>query len=270
MKRMTALLLLLCLLTGCARESGEKETGSAGHAPQTPETVPARTETVPSPPQTAPAAGGQVLYSLLENDDSIRSAEGEVLVKILYEQVILGSPEPAVEAVNRAVAEDYRAFRDSLGYLHQTAPEQWQALLEAQDPLYGSYRCVERARVSSSEGGIFSICLTRERYLGDGFSQEQRGLTFDLNTGQQLTLDRLSPLPREEFLAWLKQTVCRVLEQSFDALALDPGQVLQEYTLEDFRFYVEEGELILTFPEGTFGTGAGGAVRIPTGLYPVL
>ena len=58
--------------------------------------------------------------------------------------------------------------------------------------------------------------------------------------------------------------------ESYDVLTEDPAAVLQSWTLADFSFYLEEGELVLAFPTYTFGPGAMGATVIRTGLHPRL
>lgn len=283
MKRMICLLLLLCLLCGCGSRTGSEQV------PTGPEIL---TDTVPTTqmhteealidlqpqqeapvPTVAPAPGfpDGVLYSVVEHDNSIRNAEGEVLVNIRYQRVILDSTQnPLWENVNEYILEDYRSFQENVAYVKETSAEEWEEMLQSTGILYGNLMANCSARVVNNSGGLFSIRMQREWFMGGVFNVDYHGLNFDLNTGEVLPLSRLSDLAEAEFEAQLKRIICAELQEDIDFLFQDPAEVLAEYTLSDFDFYIEEGELVLTFPTYTFGPGAMGPAVIPTGLYPQL
>ena len=270
MKKLTIVFLLLGILTACA--PAPAETGSAEPSASTETrplvTVPA--ETLPSEPVPPAPGQHQAAFSILENDDSIRTDRGDRLVTILYDQVILDTSQPQWAPINETIAGSYRAFREETDHLRETPPETWEEMLAQQGALYGTFRCTCRAEVTNNSGGIFSIRMTRDWYMGGVFNQDYTGMTFDLTTGQQMELVQLSDLPEAEFTRQLKDIVCAELAEYVDVLHEDPAEVLEAYTLEDNSFHIREGELVLTFPTYTFGPGAMGPTVIKTGLYPTL
>ena len=282
MKKLTVILILLSLLCGCA---GKEEA-----APSVPaETVPVLTdtETEPAPPATEgdglirepdmesapePPAPGQhqAAYSILENDHSIRGDDGDILVKIEYSQIILDTSRQEWDQINRCIAEDYREFLADMAYLADTPVQQWEQMIRESETLYGNFLSVRTPEVTCNSGGIFSIRMTWEWFMGGVYNCDSYGLNFDLTTGEMLPLARLSELPEEEFLAQLKSIAAKKLEENRDALLEDPAAILEEYNLEDFSFCMEKGELVLLVPTYTFGPGVLGATEVKTGLYPVL
>lgn len=270
MKKSIILVLLLCLLTGCGTVPAEAEPS---------ERAPVLTDTQPplqTVPETIPASAAessvqnQAEYSILENDHSIRNENADILVNIRYDQVILNTAEERWRSINDAVQADYRAFLAEVDYLNDTTPQQWEEQIKSMGGVYGNLLVSRSAKVTRNSGGIFSIRMTREWFLGGVFGCDYYGLSFDLNTGEALALSRLSHLPEEEFAAQLKEIVCAELAEDMDVLLQDPAAVLEDYTLADFSFYLEERELVLTFPTYTFGPGDMGAAVIKTGLYPQL
>ena len=287
MKKLTALLILVCLLCGCGGE-GQNTT-----IPPAAETVPVLTEEGISAPDAAETVGeglvrnpeeetgtapteevsiapGQASYSILENDNSIRNDNGDILVKIRYDQLILDTARPEWKPINDRIAEHYRTFLAESAYLSETPPEEWEAMLRDMGALYGNLFAVCTPEVTCNGGGIFSIRMTRDWFMGGVYNRDSWGLNFDLTTGQELPLARLSELPEAEFAQQLKTIVCQALEPNRDALFEDPAVTLEAYTLADFSFCIEKGELVLLFPTYTFGPGVLGATEVKTGLYPTL
>lgn len=280
MKRVILIALMLCLLCGCGDEREQQEpavlidTVPATQATedglidlQPRETLP---EIQPEPTASAIQGPGEAQYSVVEYDDSIRNDDGDALVTILYQRVLLVSTQPQWDAVNDLIRADYQTFREETAYLHETAHEDWEAMLQDMDPLQSNFMAVRNARVTNNSGGILSIRMQQEWFMGGVFNSDAYGLNFDLSRGEALPLGRLSDLSQEEFEAQLKTIVCEALEKDRELLFDDPEVILAEYTLEDFSFCIDRGELVLLFPTYTFGPGAMGSWEIRTGLYPSL
>lgn len=269
MKRMAILLFLTFLLGGCGANAG-KETSAvpAATQPYVPETVFQETEAAET--NTASMTQGQAEYSILENDDSIRNESGEIVLKICYDQVILDTGNPLWETINGQILADYQTFREETDILRGSGADEWEKHMETMGVVQGKLLSCCKAEVTNNSGGIFSIRMTKEEYLGAVFTTKHYGLTFDLTTGQPLALARFSDLPEEEFAEQLKGIVCDALAEDIDVLYQDPAEVLAGYSLEDFLFCIDDGELVLLFPTYNFGPGALGATVVKTGLYPVL
>ena len=279
MKRFVIILLLVCLLCGCS--TGKEPPEPAILTDTTPTTPPEGEEglivleTQPQvfqPAQPAPAfqGGNPVQYSILERDDSVRNANADVLVSIRYQQVILDNAQPQWETINRQIEESYLAFREETAYLRETTPEEWETTLQEMGALYGNLMATCTAQVTHNDGKALSIRMTRQWYMGGVFNADPFAFNFDVTTGEELSLARLSKLPEEEFLAQLKRIVCDYLAPYADVLFEDPMVTMAEYTLEDFPYCIEDGELVLLFSTYTFGPGVMGSTVINTGLYPEL
>ncbi|MBQ3504390.1 MAG: DUF3298 domain-containing protein [Oscillospiraceae bacterium] len=273
-KCLIAALLLCLLLTACAREEG---TPTEGKVPTLTD-IPSETTGVPGdglirdtqPPERMDPAVGQAGYSLLQNDNSIRNASGDILVKIQYDQVILDTAQERWQPINDRIGADYRGFLEELAYLQDTPPAQWEQMLQDMGAVYGNFLATCTPEVTCNGGDIFSIRMTRDWFLGGVYNRDYYGLNFDLTTGEELPLSRLSPLPEEAFLKQLKEIVSDALADNRDALFEDPAVILEDFTLADFSYCIEDGELVLLFPTYTFGPGVLGATEIATGLYPSL
>lgn len=279
MKRITAIALLLCLLCGCSPQEAPSapavltDTVPATQAPAEEGLIilEPETQSQPQPSAALPVVPEEIPYSMVESDDSIRNGNGDVLVKILYQRIILDSSvQPQWQKINDAVLADYELFLAEVGYLRETPPEEWDRMLQDMGALYGNFMACRSARVCNAEGGILSICMSQDWFMGGVYNHDQYGLNFDLTTGEKLPLARLSDLPAGEFETQLKRIVCAALEKDREILFEDPAVVLEGYSLEDFSYYIEEGELVLTFPTYTFGPGVMGSNVIKTGLYPKL
>ena len=202
MKKLTLILLALCLLAGCAATPAE--TGAYTEAPA--QTQPAL-QTLP-PETTAAeipdAPLGQAVYSVLENDNSVRNENGDVLVNVLYEQVILDTARPEWAGINALILEDYRSFLSENAWILDTSSQQWEQQLQSMGAVYGNFLCNRRCLVTYNADGIFSIRMMQEWFLGGVFNCDYYGLNFNLTTGEELRLAELSDLAEEEFLDRLK------------------------------------------------------------------
>lgn len=278
MKRLVMILALLGLLCGCGnREQSPEPAVLTDTAPTTqasgeeslaePETQPQ--EEIPVQPEAVFHGENPVQYSIVERDDSVRNANGDVLVSIRYQQVILDNAQPQWVAVNQRLADSYQAFREETAYLKETAPEEWETMLQEMGALYGNLMANCTAEVTYNDGSVFSVRMTRDWFMGGVYNRDPFAFNFDVTTGEQLPLARLSDLPEAEFKAQLVQIVCDYLEPYREILFEDPAKVMAEYTLEDFPYCIEDGELVLLFSTYTFGPGAMGSTVINTGLFPL-
>ena len=277
MKRKIAMILLVLLLCGCAQEPPEPAVLTDTVPPTQAETEgtlisptePYQQETAPEEAPVTLGLNG-VQYSVMERDDSIRNENGDVLVSIRYQQVILDNSQPEWKRVNTLIGESYRAFREETADLRETPPEQWEQMLTDMGAVYGNFMANCSARVTHNADGILSIRMHRDWFMGGVYNGDPFALNFDLATGEKLSLAQLTDLPEEEFAAQLKQIVCEYLAPDIDLLFEDPAITLETYTLEDFPYCIEDGELVLLFSTYTFGPGTMGPTVIQTGIYPEL
>ena len=71
----------------------------------------------------------------------------------------------------------------------------------------------------------------------------------------------------EEAEQKLNEIICDYVTEAYgEGLFGIPEQILAGYSAEEYNFYVEEGQIIVTFETYTFAPGAAGATVVPTGI----
>ncbi len=208
-----------------------------------------------------------VSYQVLPQDCSYRNANGDVLVRIMYDLVVLDSVMPQSYEINALILADFENFIKGISYIYEDSPEAWEEMLAAQALPYDSLMCTATAEVVTNGGGIFSIRYSTEWFMGGVYNADHYCLTFNLYTGQGLELAELSALDEEAFAQQLREAVCAYLEPMRNELFGDPAEILSQYSLEDFQYYLENGEIVLEFPTYTFGPGYLGSTTVYTGIY---
>lgn len=251
-------LLLLCLVLTAALLAGCGKDYAASTVPET--AAPTAEPTVP-PETTAPFIDSAA-YTVERQDESLRDDAGAALIRLYYDQVVLTEDTPQAESINRLIAQDCDEF------FFENPPEAFQEYLQLPELSveYPYFNTVD-AEVTNNAGGLFSIRLDRAWYMGGVFNLDYWGLNYDLNTGKAVALSELSDLTEAEFTQQLKTIVWDYLTENYgEGLFSNAEQVLESYTLEAFDFFIQDGEIILTFPTYTFSSGAAGATVVPTGL----
>ena len=245
----------LLLLTGCGRETAEAT-----------EAVPADTVLVSVADVTESI--GYAVYDIVPEDRSLRNENGSILVESVYEKLVLQGAAPEIASINEMIAADCDRFFAESGAVSYYEPETLEQMIRDMGLDYGDLVHNACVTVTHNQDHLLSLDIRTDWYLGGVFQADFYGMTFDLRTGERVSLAQLSELPEEEWEARLKENAGRWLRESCgEGLLAAPEEILAEYTLEDLRFYVREGEIILAFPAYTFAAGAAGAAVIPTGLF---
>lgn len=254
------MLLAAVLLAGC--NSSEKRISNV--IPEMHQTESENRTAVPdvqkSEPQVVLADSAD--YEIQKEDRSLQNKNGDMLVEHTYDRVVLLGNAPAYESINAYILEDCEGFFSAnASYMNEFDLE------ELFNVGYGGFLCTAGASVVNNQNGIFSIRIVLDWYMGGVHNGDYYGLTYNLYTGEPVKLEDLSDLPAEEFEQLLKDIAVHWLYDTYgEGLFYPPEEVLEEYRLEDLLFYVENGEIILTFPTYTFTAGAAGASIIPTGI----
>lgn len=251
------------LLSGCASGAGEETTASAPAAQQ-----PTTAETVTSVPTTeAPVFLDSAEFEIQRVDNSLRNANGDVLIEMYYDQVVLQGDASEFAAINSLIEADrdrYLASND--GGFFGTA-EETEEVMKSMGMDYGDLFSTASAEVTHNAKGLLSIRISTGWFMGGVFNADHYGLTYDLSTGGAATLESLSALSPTEFEQQLKDIAAHWLRDTYgEGLFSPPEEVLAGYGLNDLPFYIENGEIILTFPTYTFTAGAAGSSVIPTGI----
>ena len=242
--------LMMLVLAGC-QSSGNDKGGRNG-----------QNDDGEEPKQSASA---KVEYRTV--DGSWRNQNGDVLVFHVYEQVVLLDGTGAADKINSTIEDDVCAFLDDQTFRIYESEEEMEEYLEGSGIGYGGLFHDVTSEVTHNGDGIISIRMGIDWFMGGVFNADYYGMTFDLTTGEQLNVLQLIGGDPAEAEEKLNAIICEyVIEEYGEELFEAPEQVLEDYSAEDYYFYVEEGQIIVTFSTYTFASGAAGATVVPTGI----
>ena len=234
-----------------------EELGQDGQSSPAEEAEPSAAPTLsPSP---TPALTDMAQASLERVDASVTNDEGQVIVEQYYDKLVLEETCPEFAEINRVAQEKCDAF------LEATNMEEFS--LEMADPEY-PFMNFTQGEITCNENGILSVRMQISWYMGGVFNGDSYGINFNLATGQELELTDVFSLDEDSLLEYLR-------EQSVQYIQAHPDQgwwndelynaqeIVSEYTLSQYRFYIEGDTVYLCFPTYELGPGAMGSVVIP-------
>lgn len=251
-----ALLMLSTCLSGCSVVGRllEKEEKVAVNS------TPAETE----PLETEPPIYDTVEYTTEKVDYSIYDpSSGKSKVDLYYNKVVLTGDTAEITAINEHITKDCDKYAESLDIA------QYQEYAKYAGG-YTFMNCFDSA-VTNNADGIFSIKMSQSWYMGGVFNGNHYGLTYNLHTGKLLDITDITELSKSELQSAIQTSVKNHLNEMYGGAGYgDYYETLDRYSLEDYLFYVENGELVVTFPTYTLGPGAAGAVTVNTGIMTAL
>ena len=303
MKKLIAIFMTLALLTmaGCQKSSGrsrrddddddrggnrlhndsglffpgmtQDEESDSDHSGETP--FPGAVDDGDSDDQPFPGAveeekvesrAESVAYESVLVDNSIRNENGDILVRREYVKIVLVGGDPACEAINAQIEADCESFLGS--DLYWTV-EELEETLDSAGYGYDAFCSTADATVVHNGDGFISIRIGTDWFMGGVFNHNFYGLTYDLTTGEKAKIEDVMGLSADEALEELRVLAAERLVEYYGEAGLmaDPAEILADYTLDDFRFYIEDGELVLAFYTYEFSYGAAGAADIHTGIF---
>ena len=117
--------------------------------------------------------------------------------------------------------------------------------------------------------GILSLLYTSNYYMGGNHSiKDREAVTYSLRTGEAVDLTQLTDMDDATLLKELQtRSYTGLEEEAGPMLITDAKGVLERYTLDDFDFIIDEGEIVLLFRTYEFTAGAAGPQYLKTGLY---
>lgn len=200
-------------------------------------------------------------YSIQRRDHSIYdSASGLPLIMNYYDQVVLDGNSAEINSINALIKADYhKQIPDRSGNKYKN--ELNYPLLTTEYP----FRDIYEAKVTNNSDGIFSICIAQHWYMGGVSNRNYHGLTYDLNTGKELSLTELTGESASSLNSKLKKIVWNQISTGGYVFP-EAYDTLNDYSIDEYLYYVENGQLVLTFPTYTFAAGAAGPTTVYTGI----
>lgn len=235
-------------------------TGSASvPLPLIPE-QPAVFETQPAPTEAPVEDTSGEGYRIQRWDRSYRTDDGEYGMNYYFDYVILEGDSEAVRKINEAIyadAEKYMTFYDPNGDIIYDI---------ANNPILADYTA--ESEVTYFKNGLLSIKVHTYSDMGGNTDHiDSYSLFFNTNTGGEATLVDLTGIDEQTLLPLLQEIAWAELETYGYDLLDNAHDTLLRMKLEDYDFYVRDGEIILHFRKYLMTAGVAGAQNVPTGLY---
>lgn len=219
-------------------------------------------EPTPSPTPTPTPVPTDTASATLEREDrSIKNEAGEVLVDYYYDKLVLEETRPEYSEINRLAQEACDTFFDNLS--------EEDIDTEMASPEY-PFLNTGSGTITCNENGVLSVKLEFEWFMGGVYNVDFSGLNFDLQTGKELELTDIFSMGEDELLQYLHEQTVQYIEQNPDRGwgtselgGKDAKQIAEEYTLDEYEFYIEGDNVCLCYPTYALGPGAMGSVVVP-------
>lgn len=214
-----------------------------------------------TPTMSIPGSTGPVAYEIQRWDRSYTDSEGRDLLTYYYDYAVLNSQEPAHQKISQTLYDNAEVF--------MTQKTQEQIETPVMSIFNTISECIDtvETEVTHSGDGVFSILLTTNYYGGGNHSITNRyGETYSLQTGELLTLSQLTRMEDNVLLQALRDSACDYFNENNPIVFEDARKILPNYTLDQFRFVVQNGEIVLLFKTYEFTAGVGGPQSVPTGI----
>jgi len=177
-----------------------------------------------------------------------------------FEVPLLEGEGPGIQAVN----EFFQALnQDFFSPANETLSRAWEYAAYPDAPP-GLYSYERRALTHCRTEKLVSVSIDYEWYMGGVVDYGSDSYTFRADTGAQLRLADLTAEGERELRAMI---LSAVQEQDGGTGAIDLDR-LEQYGLDDFEFYVEDGSVFISFDkyEAADGAYGGFTLKIPAAI----
>lgn len=201
-------------------------------------------------------------YKKNKIDRSYYDDAGNLKVQIYYDQVIIQDHGTQFDRINDYILQDAQKFLS--GYENQDY-ESFAMYQFLEDGAH--FISTADAEVTHNDNSIFSICITTNLFMGGPVTTDKYSMTYDLDIGEPIDLATLFGKEENEMLVQLKDISWNYVQSHYANELFDGArEIIYGYELEEFKYYFENNELIITFPTYELSSGAAGSLRVPTGL----
>ncbi len=203
------------------------------------------------------SAGSEVLtseYTTQRFDKSYKNKKGEVLIEHYYDLIQLKGNSEAAQKINNSLKAQMDSF-----FMSNEELEGWAEGAE----YLGPYCYTMDAKVSHNEGGYICVLTSYDWYMGGVSNFGYYGFTFNLSTGKAASLAELTGKTRISLENEIKTKVIEFFTEEHEYDVIDVAYEIKDYCLDDFGFFIENGEIVIVIPEYDI---APDTVTIKTGI----
>lgn len=209
-----------------------------------------------------------VTYTVKTMDHSRCNAQGTRLAVITYDKVTLNGDFPSVQYINAQLEETYSKFLENSADRRTEDIGELEAWMNSMGITPGALTDVERAQVSCNRNGIFSILYSYEWFWGGVYNTGRTGMTFDLNTGDRLSLSDLASVSSKVTDAKLRGIIARYIDSHPQMDFFGSGSdIAAGLDLSKVDYIIVDGQIIVTFYGGHIAPMSSGSISIETGIY---
>lgn len=193
-------------------------------------------------------------YRVIREEHSYCS-DGEVLISQYWDYVELTANTAAAKKINEALKPGKNAF---------LSDEELEASVDGASADF-PYKNEQTSVVTYSNDRWLCVNTSYLWFMGGVNNYGDSSVVFDISSGEQVTLRAFAGSDPAAFEAQLKKIVWNQIkddgpwESAFDTLS--------GYTLDTFNFAINDGQILLFFPQYEFFAGAYGPVTVETGIY---
>jgi hypothetical protein len=243
-----ALLLTFCGCRGKQTENvGGNKAEHAGGKVQSATAAP-HPDSLPKAPE----------YEIVRDDRSLTDANGDVAIEYYFDLVVLKGQADGIDSINKLLEEARDEFfvneldmQDYLGGVYEGAVDSW-------------YNTVT-AEVTYNENDLFSLKYNFAWYMGGISNEWSGGAVFDVNTGERAAMEKLVDLDKGTLEEKIRMIVVDAANENCGEEFYTYSDAA-EYSLEEFGFYITEGQIVLIIPPYMLDAMSDG-YEIETGIY---
>lgn len=199
-------------------------------------------------------------YTIERIDRSCYKPDGDLLLEQYYDKVVLEPVNENYVKINKLIDKYYN---DLTAKADEVINEAKTIKNIYNETFYNYYT----ADVTNNSKGILSICLTQNWYLGGVTDGGSYGLNFNLNKGEILSLTDVFSMSEYQIEQYFKEQV-RKYFRDMTSNTMDSGiqsaiDIVDSYSLDQFKYYIEGNMVYLSFAKYEIGPGAMGPVIVP-------
>lgn len=199
-------------------------------------------------------------YTIQRDDASWYNENGELKLSQYFDKVVLEPTNDKYVRINSLIQQESDKFLAD-------ADEQIIFTKENPSPYDGWYSNYSDAIVTTNSNGILSIKTSYVWCMGGTVGYGDRGLNFNLNTGDVLSLTDVFSMNENEIEMYFKEQTKKYISDNPDKgwwndNVQNAVSTVEAYTLEQFNYYIENDNIYLCYPKYELGPGGMGPVTV--------
>ena len=214
---------------------------------------------IPSAEADATVQEQTAAYRIERLDNSLRDADGTVLVAYYCDYIVFEGDSKAIQKINE------HQLTTAQNHVNSYPRETLEAFVSRGDPYGGSpfELTLTGSVVLRTEDMVFV------RFLGGDTSvRENYGWAYSLSSGKKLTLAEVVSVSEKTLLPQLRDTVWTYVTGRHGDMLWDLSyDILYSLELEDYGYTVKDGQIWILFTAGHITRKEAGILEIPMDLY---